>query len=207
MVPPPLSDDYFIRLEGAAREIIPRYRELSGNASRLASMLIHESRFARRIGLWVHEENTLAEANDMSLAALHKAVRQLESKGILGRKKWVESWWYEIRPHQEWKPKESPKQRWRRYRAEITIFQGNPSPISSYRAFWPEVAGEQNAKHSRPLRREGHDLYVACDGEAVRTILQKESVRRLVTRRLRVKLREISRIHFVLEPLPPTDAV
>ena len=198
------SDDYFIRLERAAREILPYHREVSDDAQRLASAIIHECRYAEQIGLWVQDEELFASANYLTPSAFQRAVRQLEKRGVLHRKKWVESWWYEIRPHHEWRSRESHRARWRRYRAEIEIYKLNPSAITAYQSFWPTVAGKQAAKHSCPMRREGRDLFVACDGEAARAYLLQEDVRRLITERLRVKLREISRIHFVLEPLPVT---
>lgn len=199
------DDDYYIRLH-YAREYFLAYR-LRGNAWKVGLHLIDLCLRYRNIGLWSPGENEVADAFYLKPRAFRQALRKLEALNVIKRDKWPGLIWYEVRPHREWCDVMSGRRWWRWARATIRLTKGNPATIAAFRSEWPEIAGKKAQLHSAPARIIGRVLHVACDSSAWRDRLDEEPLRRLLTRRLRVRFGGISRIKFVIEPLPATQNI
>jgi Dna[CI] antecedent DciA-like protein len=194
------GDDYYVRMHRARDYFLP-FR-IRGNAWRLGMRLIDLCIESRQKGLWISNEQNLATAAYLKLPALRRAVRKLEECGIIRRHDWVEIWWYEIRPHHEWRSPKAGGRWWRWARATVRLRKWNPAALTAYQHEWREIVGEEPAKHSAPVRKDGRTLEVACETEVWRDRLDEPGRRKTLVRRLRVRFGEISRVRFVIGPLP-----
>lgn len=192
------GDDYYVRMHRARDYFLP-FR-IRGNAWKLGMRLIDWCVESRQKGLWITNEEHLATATFLKLPAFKRAVRKLEEFGILRRHDWVEIWWYEICPHQEWRSLKAGHKWWQWARATVRLRKWNPAAIGAYQHEWREVAGEEPAKHSRPIRKDGRTLDVACETQVWLDWLNKPERRNRMVRRLRVRFGEISRIRFFIAP-------
>lgn len=190
------GDDYYVRIHRARDYFLP-YR-IRGNAWRVGSQLIDWCIQLHQKGMWISKEEDLAVATHLSLPALRRAVRKLEAQGVLRRDNWVELWWYEIRPHYEWRNLMTRERWWSWARATISVRKWNPAALGAYQHEWTEVAGEEASKHSQPVRRDRRTLTVACANETWRKWLENPARRDVILRRLRVRFGEISTILFVV---------
>jgi hypothetical protein len=188
------GDDYYVRMH-RAREHFLAY-QLRGNAWRIGMQLIEACIASRQKGLWIACVQDFANATCLKVPALRRTLRKLETHGVLRRDDWIQVCWYEIRPHQEWRPTMTRYAWWRWARATVKVRKSNPAALSAYRDEWCEIAGEEAAKHSAPVQRVGRTLKIACDRQTWRKRLGQSTRRNGLVRRVHARFREISKIEF-----------